>query len=279
MSCGLRTLRSSSSLSVALSTTSGPWPAGFSLRPKYFFHSNQNTFHSDQNIFFSHSDQNIVHSDKTIFTQTKIFFTQTMYLKFSTTTTCREFISKHVESIATKIDPELDIVDEIERQVWPLENILKNVNDPKAASGRLLFLLDGLDEITGVASLSRCALNITIATSLNINVSSNSPPHLQLEPKVQQRGHPHSPRADSGEMKHNLNHDDCDHQAILAGRLAPGAHVIVTSRPHTLTYLQVPNCHPWFRALFLWQCPRSNSTLCLRSFPIYICIYFYPDHN
>ena len=28
-------------------------------------------------------------------------------------------------------------------------------------------------------------------------------------------------------------------QAILAGRLAPGAHVIVTSRPHTLTYLQV----------------------------------------
>ena len=40
-----------------------------------------------------------------------------MYLKFSTTTTCREFISKHVESIATKIDPELDIVDEIERQV------------------------------------------------------------------------------------------------------------------------------------------------------------------
>ena len=72
-------------------------------------------FHSDQNIF--HSDQNIVHSDKTIFTQTKIFFTQTMYLKFLTTTTCREFISKHVESIATKIDPELDIVDEIERQV------------------------------------------------------------------------------------------------------------------------------------------------------------------
>ena len=121
---------------------------------------------------------------------------------------------------------------------------LQNVNDPKAASGRLLFLLDGLDEITGVASLSRCALNITIATSLKINVSSNSPPHLQLEPKVQQRGHPHSPRADSGEMKHNSNHDDCDHQAILAGRLAPGAHVIVTSRPHTLTYLQVPNCHP-----------------------------------
>ena len=31
--------------------------------------------------------------------------------------TCREFISKHVESIASKIDPELDIVDEIERQV------------------------------------------------------------------------------------------------------------------------------------------------------------------
>ena len=122
---------------------------------------------------------------------------------------------------------------------------LQNVNDPKAASGRLLFLLDGLDEITGVASLSRCALNITIELM--------SPPHHQLEPKVQQRGHPHSPRADSGEMKDNSNHvnyfhDDCDHQAILAGRLAPGAHVIVTSRPHTLTYLQVPNCQ--FGALF-----------------------------
>ena len=99
------------------------------------------------------------------------------------------------------------------------------------------------------------------------NVSWISSPYSQFEPKVQQRGHPHSARADSGEtwirifisttmifflnsswLTWNLNqdlcfHDDnCDyHQAILAGRLAPGAHVIVTSRPHTLTYLQVPN--------------------------------------
>ena len=28
-------------------------------------------------------------------------------------------------------------------------------------------------------------------------------------------------------------------QSLLSGRLAPGAHVIITSRPHTLTYLQV----------------------------------------
>ena len=28
-------------------------------------------------------------------------------------------------------------------------------------------------------------------------------------------------------------------QSLLSGRLAAGAHVIVTSRPHTLTYLQV----------------------------------------
>ena len=69
--------------------------------------------------------------------------------------------------------------------------------------------------------------------------------HPQLEPKVQQRRHPYSPPADSGKMEHNLKHDNNFHQyaqAILAGRLAPGAHVIVTSRPHTLTYLQVANC-------------------------------------
>ena len=36
--------------------------------------------------------------------------------------TCREFISKHVESVAAKIDPELDIVDEIERQVRIWQN-------------------------------------------------------------------------------------------------------------------------------------------------------------
>ena len=42
-------------------------------------------------------------------------------------------------------------------------------------------------------------------------------------------------------ITHSSHH--ADHQAILAGRLAPGAHVIVTSRPHTLTYLQVSYCH------------------------------------
>ena len=41
-------------------------------------------------------------------------------------------------------------------------------------------------------------------------------------------------------ITHSSHH--ADHQAILAGRLAPGAHVIVTSRPHTLTYLQVSYC-------------------------------------
>ena len=33
-------------------------------------------------------------------------------------------------------------------------------------------------------------------------------------------------------------------QSLLSGRLAPGAHVIITSRPHTLTYLQVIICTP-----------------------------------
>lgn len=121
-----------------------------------------------------------------------LIFIECRTLNYIGPMTCREFISKHVESIATKIDPELDIVEEIERQ---------------AASGRLLFLLDGLDEITGVASLS----------SLNpkYNKEDILTP-LQLT------------------------------QAILAGRLAPGAHVIVTSRPHTLTYLQASR---WFTSL------------------------------
>lgn len=106
--------------------------------------------------------------------------------------TCREFISKHVENVSSKIDPEINIVDEIESH---------------ASKGRLLFLLDGLDEITGVASLS------------NLNPKYN--PDDILSPL---------------ELT----------QALLCGRLAPGSHIIVTSRPHTLTYLQSSK---WFNTL------------------------------
>jgi len=106
--------------------------------------------------------------------------------------TCREFISKHVENVSKKVDPETNIVHEIESH---------------ASKGRLLFLLDGLDEITGVASLS--------------NLNPKYAPDDVLSPL---------------ELT----------QALLCGRLAPGSHIIVTSRPHTLTYLQSSK---WFNSL------------------------------
>ena len=76
------------------------------------------------------------------------------------------------------------------------------VSDIEAAAskGRLLFLIDGLDEITGVAALASLTPKFAPEESL-------SP--LELV------------------------------QSLLSSRLAPGSHIIVTSRPHTLTYLQV----------------------------------------
>ena len=65
---------------------------------------------NDLQVFHSH--QNICNSDHDL-PNKKIIACHTLNHKL----TCREFISKHVERIATKIDPELDIVDEIERQV------------------------------------------------------------------------------------------------------------------------------------------------------------------
>ena len=49
----------------------------------------------------------------------------------------------------------------------------------------------------------------------------------------------HYPRYSPGEVTSPLELV----QSLLSGRLAPGAHVIITSRPHTLTYLQVQICH------------------------------------
>ena len=98
---------------------------------------------------------------------------------------CRDFLKKHVEYVLNKIDPEADVISDIESV---------------AARGRLLFLIDGLDEITGASQLSSLA-----------------PKYSPLEPL--------SPL----ELV----------QSLLSGRLASGAHIIVTSRPHTLTYLQV----------------------------------------
>ena len=93
--------------------------------------------------------------------------------------TGREFVVKHMESVAEKMEPGTDLMEEVRH---------------KAAVGRLLFLLDGLDEITGVASLVNLPAKYSQADEL-------SP--LELT------------------------------QAILCGRLLPGSHVIVTSRQDT----------------------------------------------
>jgi len=105
---------------------------------------------------------------------------------------CRDFLKKHVEYVLNKIDPEADVIADIESV---------------AAKGRLLFLIDGLDEITGASQLA----------SLTPKYSPSEPlTPLELV------------------------------QSLLSGRLAAGAHIIVTSRPHTLTYLQASK---WFNTL------------------------------
>ena len=85
----------------------------------HFFHPNRphhtTTHHPTPNITItcrpSHlSNQHLDHLNSPPRTTTNLVLT------------CREFISKHVESVAAKIDPELDIVDEIERQVRIWQN-------------------------------------------------------------------------------------------------------------------------------------------------------------
>ena len=49
---------------------------------------------------------------------------------------CRDFLRKHVEYVLNKIDPEADVVADIEAV---------------ASRGRLLFLIDGLDEVCDAA--------------------------------------------------------------------------------------------------------------------------------
>ena len=114
---------------------------------------------------------------------------------------CKDFLRKHVEYVLPKIDPDSDVVSDIERT---------------ASKGRLLFLIDGLDEITGVANLA--------------SLSPKFAPEESLSPL---------------ELV----------QSLLSSRLAPGAHLIVTSRPHTLTYLQVQNTHRQLDCfiLLMWE--------------------------
>jgi len=97
---------------------------------------------------------------------------------------CKEYLAKILQSPLRNVDNTNDFFSEILA---------------KASVGRLLFLLDGLDEITDVANLTNLNQKFSVDDIL-------SPIEFT--------------------------------QAIICGRLAPGSHVIVTSRPHTLTYLQ-----------------------------------------
>ena len=47
-------------------------------------------------------------------------------------------------------------------------------------------------------------------------------------------------------------------QSLLSGRLAPGAHVIITSRPHTLTYLQVTSSTMYYDHHSMMQYDQGN---------------------
>ncbi len=89
----------------------------------------------------------------------------------------------------------------------------------KAAAGRVLLLLDGLDEVHGVG-----ALNVIKMPA----------------------GHPEKPglvgqKASTTQLK-PLEFAQC----LLTGSLLQGCHVIVTSRPHTLSHLQSAK---WFLGL------------------------------
>ena len=114
-----------------------------------------------------------------------LIFIECRTLNYLGPMSCKDFLKKHVEYVLPKVAPDSDVVSDIEKT---------------ASKGRLLFLIDGLDEITGVAALA--------------SLSPKFAPEESLSPL---------------ELV----------QSLLSSRLAPGSHIIVTSRPHTLTYLQV----------------------------------------
>ena len=89
----------------------------------------------------------------------------------------------------------------------------------KAGAGRLLLLLDGLDEVHGVGNLAQ------------IRIPAGHPERL---------GQPGKGAADA--VLSPLEFAQC----LLTGALLQGCHVIVTSRPHTLSHLQSSR---WFLSL------------------------------
>ena len=99
------------------------------------------------------------------------------------------------------------------------ENSLFYQLTKKAGAGRLLLLLDGLDEVHGVGNLAQ------------IRFPAGHPERL---------GQPGKGAADA--VLSPLEFAQC----LLTGALLQGCHVIVTSRPHTLSHLQSSR---WFLSL------------------------------
>ena len=125
--------------------------------------------------------------------------------------TGRKFMSEILGAIENKVSLE-DTIEEEERSEFA--ELAK-----KAAAGRVLLLLDGLDEIHGVGNLA------------NIR---------------QPAGHPEKPgQPGKGAIDAVLSPLEFA-QCLLTGALLQGCHVIVTSRPHTLSHLQSSR---WFLSL------------------------------
>ncbi len=89
----------------------------------------------------------------------------------------------------------------------------------RAGAGRVLLLLDGLDEVHGVGNLA------------TIHPPAGHPDKLGL---------PGRGAADAALSPLEFA------QCLLTGALLQGCHVIVTSRPHTLSHLQSSR---WFLSL------------------------------
>jgi hypothetical protein len=132
----------------------------------------------------------------------------------------RQFLEKILEPIDGKV--ELDpVVEDEEGGSSEVEEARTLINQltKKAGAGRLLLLLDGLDEVHGVGNLAQ------------IRHPAGHPERL---------GQPGKGAVDA--VLSPLEFAQC----LLTGALLQGCHVIVTSRPHTLSHLQSSR---WFLSL------------------------------
>ena len=144
--------------------------------------------------------------------------------------TGREFLEKMLEPIKDKLGPgrykastgdikdSMDDPAENSHDPYEEEDILVELSR-KAAAGRVLLLLDGLDEVHGVANLA------------NIKMPA---------------GHPEKPSVRGAHAGTTTLTPLEFSQCLLTGAILQGCHVIVTSRPHTLSHLQSAK---WFLSL------------------------------